>query len=137
MNVVFHSYYFQSFATLSNFNIVEDGLYSGDTRDVLLVYHIFYVNSTMPTIIFDKIEILKSRQFYDLIDHVYLMEKDYLYILLMMFMEDTITVDHSKKGRYLLEKEEEVLHFIEMEMYILVNILEKKTPRGYRKEEAS
>ena len=47
MNVVFHSYYFQSFATLSNFNIVEDGLYSGDTRDVLSVYHTFYVNSTM------------------------------------------------------------------------------------------
>ena len=65
------------------------------------------------------------------------MDRDYLYILLMMFMEDTITVDHSKKGRYLLEKEEEVLHFIEMEMYILANILEKKTPRGYRKEEAS
>ena len=49
MNVVFHSYYFQSFATLSNFNIVEDGLYSGDTRDVLAVYHIFYVNSAMIT----------------------------------------------------------------------------------------
>ena len=59
MNVVFHSYYFQSFATLSNFNIVEDGLYSGDTRDVLSVYHTFYVNSTMPTIIFDKRDILE------------------------------------------------------------------------------
>ena len=55
MNVVFHSYYFQSFATLSNFNIVEDGLYSGDTRDVLSVYHTFYVNST----IFDKRDILE------------------------------------------------------------------------------
>ena len=43
MNVVFRSYYFQSFATLSNFNIVEDGLYSGDTRDVLAIYHIFYL----------------------------------------------------------------------------------------------
>ena len=47
MNVVFHSCYFQSFATLSNFNIVEDGLYSGDTRDVLAIYHTFYVNSTI------------------------------------------------------------------------------------------
>lgn len=134
MNVVFHSYYFQSFATLSNFNIVEDGLYSGDTRDVLSVYHTLYVNST---IIRQKRYFRNSNSFYNLIDHVYLMEMDCLYILLMMFMEDTITVDHSKKGRYLLEKEEEVLHFIEMEMYILVNILEKKTPRGYRKEEAS
>ena len=64
------------------------------------------------------------------------MERDYLYILLMMFMEDTITVDHLKKGLYLLEKEEEVLHFIEMEMYILVNIPEKKMQKVYRKEEA-
>ena len=53
MNFVFHSYYFQSFATLSNFNIVEDGLYSGDTRDVLTIYHEFYVNSTI-TIILQK-----------------------------------------------------------------------------------
>ena len=65
------------------------------------------------------------------------MERDYLYILLMMFMEDTITVDHLKKGRYHLEKEAEVPHFIEMEMYILVNILEKKMQRVYRMEEAS
>ena len=84
----------------------------------------------------DKRYKLRFKQFYNRIDHVYLMERDYLYILLMMFMEDTITVDHSKKGRYLLEKEEEVLHFIEMEMYILVNIPEKKMQRAYRKEEA-
>ena len=51
MNVVFHSCYFQSFATLSNFNIVEDGLYSGDTRDVLAIYHKLYVNSTITIVI--------------------------------------------------------------------------------------
>lgn len=84
----------------------------------------------------DKRYKLRFKQFYNRIDHVYLMERDYLYILLMMFMEDTITVDHLKKGRYLLEKEEEVLHFIEMETYILVNIPEKKMQRAYRKEEA-
>ena len=52
-------------------------------------------------------------------------------------MEDTTTVEHLKKGRYLLEKEEEVLLFIEMEMYILVNIPEKKMQRAYRREEAA
>ena len=136
MNVVFHSCYFQSFATLSNFNIVEDGLYSGDTRDVLAIYHTFYVNCTV-TITPDKRYKLKFKQLYNRIDHVYLMERDYLYILRMMLMEDTTTVEHLKKGRYLLEKEEEVLLFIEMEMYILVNIPEKKIQRAYRKEEAT
>ena len=77
------------------------------------------------------------KQFYYCIDHVYLMERDYLYILRMMLMEDTTTVEHLKKGRYLLEKEEEVLLFIEMEMYILVNIPEKKMQRAYRREEAA
>ena len=80
---------------------------------------------------------LKFKQFYERIDHVYLMERDYLYILRMMLMEDTTTVEHLKKGRYLLEKEEEVLLFIEMEMYILVNIPEKKMQRAYRREEAA
>ena len=85
----------------------------------------------------DKRYKLKFKQLYNLIDHVYLMERDYLYILRMMLMEDTTTVEHLKKGRYLLEKEEEVLLFIEMEMYILVNIPEKKMQRACRKEEAT